>query len=98
VTKLVVKNSGLDEDTVNVIEDVADAAENQADAGRDATLADRVKMAAGDTAGIVGDNVDNQYVSVRLLEGGEGYKQGRGKGRRRGIGNEEDKEKGYALK
>ena len=64
VTKLVAKNSGLDEDTVNVVEGVADAAENQAEAGRDATLADRVKMAAGDTTGIVGDNVDNQYVSV----------------------------------
>ncbi len=64
VTKLVAKNAGVDEDTMDVVEGVADAAENQADAGRDATLADRVKMAGGDTVGIVGDNVDNQYVSV----------------------------------
>lgn len=64
VSKLVLKNSGLDDDTVNVLEGVADAAENQADAGRDASLADRVQMATGDTAGIVGDSVDNTCVSV----------------------------------
>ena len=56
----------MDQDKIDIVEGVADAAENQADAGRDATVADRLKMATGDTAGIVGDNVDNQYVSVRL--------------------------------
>ena len=30
---------------MNAVEGVADAVENQADAGRDATLADRLKMA-----------------------------------------------------
>lgn len=98
---------GVDENVVNIVEGVADAVENQADASRDATLADRLKMAgnslsymyvasyslacmtwyvssscltyylgssiikfcclhhtAGDTAGMVGDNVDNAYVSV----------------------------------
>ena len=35
----------VDEDTANVIEGVADAAQNQAEADRDATLADRLKMA-----------------------------------------------------
>ena len=64
VTKLVIKNSGLDEDTVDVLEGTADVVENQADAGRDATLTDRLKMATGDTAGIIADNVDNPYVSV----------------------------------
>ena len=54
----------MDEDTANIVEGVADAVENQASADRDASLADRLKMAGGDTAGIVGDNVDNQYVAV----------------------------------
>ena len=35
----------VDEDTANVIEGVADAAQNQAEADRDATIADRLKMA-----------------------------------------------------
>ena len=62
---LTVVASGLvDEDTANIVEGVAGAVENQASADRDASLADRLKMAGGDTAGIVGDNVDNQYVSV----------------------------------
>ena len=41
----IVPHTGVDEDVVNVVEGVADAVENQADAGRDATLADRLKMA-----------------------------------------------------
>ena len=45
---------------------MADAAENQASADRDASITDRLKMAGGDTAGMVGDNVDNQYVGVSL--------------------------------
>ena len=35
----------VDEDTANIIEGVADAAQNQAEADRDATIADRLKMA-----------------------------------------------------
>ena len=35
----------VDEDTANVIEGVADAAQNQAEADRDATITDRLKMA-----------------------------------------------------
>ncbi len=54
----------VDEDTANIIEGVADAAENQASADGDASLADRLKMAGGDTAGMVADNVDNPYVAV----------------------------------
>ena len=38
-------HAGVDEDVVNVVEGVADAVENQADADRDATLSDRLKMA-----------------------------------------------------
>lgn len=37
--------AGVDEDVVNIVEGVADAVENQADASRDATIADRLKMA-----------------------------------------------------
>lgn len=54
----------VDEDTANIIEGVADAAENQASADRDASLTDRLKMAGGDAAGMVADNVDNPYVTV----------------------------------
>ena len=50
-----------------MVDGVTDAVENQADAGRDATLGDRIKMAAGDSAGLVSDNVDNPYVSVIIL-------------------------------
>ena len=80
VSKLVIKNSGLDDDTANALEGVTDAAENQAEAGRDASLTDRVKMATGDTAGIVGDNVDNPYVSVSVRYGRRGGGGGRGGG------------------
>ena len=52
---------------MEVVDGVADAVENQAEAGRDATIADRFKMAAGDSAGMVSDNVDNPYVSVRAV-------------------------------
>ena len=38
-------NTGVDEDVVKVVEGVADAVENQAEAGRDATMTDRLKMA-----------------------------------------------------
>lgn len=42
-----VKDSGVvDEDTANVISAVADAAENQVEAGRDASVTDRIKMAS----------------------------------------------------
>ena len=45
ITKIVVKNSGLvDEETADIISGVADAAENQAEAGRDATITDRLKI------------------------------------------------------
>lgn len=54
----------VDADTVELVDGITDAVENQAEAGRDASLADRAKMAAGDTAGVVGDNVDNTYVST----------------------------------
>ena len=36
----------MDEETAGVIGSVADAAEKQADAGRDASFTDRVKMAS----------------------------------------------------
>lgn len=46
VTKLVVKQSGLvDEETAEIVGGVADAVQNQAEAGRDASIADRLKMA-----------------------------------------------------
>ena len=54
----------VDEDTANIVEGVADAAENQASADRDATLTDRLKMAGGDAAGMVADNVDDPYITV----------------------------------
>ena len=54
----------MDEDTVNIVGGVADAANNQAEAGTDASIADRVKMAGGDGAGMVADNVDDPYISV----------------------------------
>lgn len=45
ITKIVAKNSGLvDDETADIISAVADAAENQAEAGRDATITDRLKM------------------------------------------------------
>lgn len=46
LAKKFVKDSGLvDEDTANIIEGVADGVEHQAEAGRDASLTDRAKMA-----------------------------------------------------
>ena len=46
ITKKVVKDSGLvDEETAGAIGSVADAVENQAEAGRDASVTDRLKMA-----------------------------------------------------
>lgn len=56
----------VDENTASIIEGAADAAENQASADRDASITDRLKMAGGDAAGMVGDNVDNEYVGVSL--------------------------------
>ena len=38
-------NTGVDENVANVVEGAADAVENQANADRDATLSDRLKMA-----------------------------------------------------
>ena len=43
-TTILYNPAGVDEDVVNVVEGVADAVENQADADRDATLTDRLKM------------------------------------------------------
>ena len=44
--KKAVKESGVvDADTANTVCSVADAAENQAEAGRDASVTDRLKMA-----------------------------------------------------
>lgn len=37
--------TGVDEDVVNAVEDVADAVDKQAEAGRDASFSDRLKMA-----------------------------------------------------
>lgn len=46
ITKKAVSESGLvDEDIVEIVGSVADAVENQAEAGRDATITDRLKMA-----------------------------------------------------
>ena len=46
LSKKVIKDTGLvDEETAGAISSVADAAENQAEAGRDATITDRLKMA-----------------------------------------------------
>ena len=42
---VVITHAGVDEDAVNIVEGVADAVENQANADRDATLSDRLKMA-----------------------------------------------------
>ncbi|KAL5481861.1 hypothetical protein EMCRGX_G022121 [Ephydatia muelleri] len=65
ITKIVAKNSGLvDDETADIISAVADAAENQAEAGRDATITDRLKMGGADAAGMVSDNVDNDAVNV----------------------------------
>ena len=64
VSKLIIKNAPIDENAAKIAEGAIDAAENQAEAGRDATLSDRLKMAGGDAVGIVGDNVGNQYISV----------------------------------
>lgn len=45
ITKIVAKNSGLvDDQTADIISGVADAAEKQAEADRDATISDRLKM------------------------------------------------------
>ena len=63
VTKLVVKQSGLvDEETAEIVGGVADAVQNQAEAGRDASIADRLKMAGW-------------YIGVRVSFGrrGEGF-------------------------
>lgn len=54
----------VDHNTIKLVDRVADAVENQADAGRDATLLDRAKTFAGDSAGLVSEAVDNPYVSV----------------------------------
>ena len=35
----------MDEDVVKLVEGIADAVENQVEAGRDATMTDRLKMA-----------------------------------------------------
>ncbi|XP_019858958.1 PREDICTED: uncharacterized protein LOC109587164 [Amphimedon queenslandica] len=65
IVKKFVKDSGLvDEQTANIIEGAADAVQDQAEADHNTSLADRAKMAVGDGAGIIGDNVDNQYVSA----------------------------------
>ncbi len=45
-SKAALKNSGIvDDDTANLIGGAVDMVENQAEAGRDATVADRLKMA-----------------------------------------------------
>ncbi len=54
----------MDEDTVNIVGGVADAANNQAEAGTDASITDRVKMASGDGAGMVSNITDDPYISV----------------------------------
>ena len=55
----------IDYDIVEIVDMVADAVENQADAGRDATFKERLKTFTGDSIGIVSTAVDNPYVSVR---------------------------------
>lgn len=46
LSKKAVQESGLvDEDTADIVSGVADAVENQAEAGRDASVTDRLKMA-----------------------------------------------------
>lgn len=46
IVKKFVKDSGLvDEDTANIVEGVADGVKNQAEADRDASVTDRLKMA-----------------------------------------------------
>ena len=62
--RMAVASGHADAETVERVDAAATAVENQAEAGRDASIGDRVKMAAGDTAGAVSDNVDNPYVSV----------------------------------
>ena len=47
LSKKAVQESGLvDEDTADIVSGVADAVENQAEAGRDASVTDRLKMAS----------------------------------------------------
>ena len=47
VTKKFVKDSGLvDDKTANIVEGVADGVKNQAEADRDASVTDRLKMAS----------------------------------------------------
>ena len=56
--------TGVDENVVKVVEGAADAVENQVDAGRDATLAGRLKM-----AGTYYNNNDleqNQYYDLAM--------------------------------
>ena len=64
IAKLVSKNAPVDPEVAKNVESAADAVEKQADAKEGTSLADRAKMAGGDAAGMVGDNVDNQYVKV----------------------------------
>ena len=61
IVKLVSKNAPVDPEVAKNVESAADAVEKQADAKEGTSLA---KMAGGDAAGMVGDNVDNQYVKV----------------------------------
>ena len=45
IVKKFVKDSGIvDDDTANILEGVADTVEHQAEAGRDTSITDRVKM------------------------------------------------------
>ncbi len=49
-SKSVLKDYGLvDDDTAQLVGGVLDAVENQAEAGRDASIADRLKMAGRDS-------------------------------------------------
>ena len=48
MTRKAIRQSGLDDKTADILDDAVDVAEDQADASRNATVSDRVKMAGND--------------------------------------------------
>eukprot|EP00731_Ephydatia_muelleri_P016371 Em0009g795a len=64
MTRKAIRQSGLDDKTADILDDAVDVVEDQADASRNATVSDRVKMAGSGVAGKVGKNVDNDVVDM----------------------------------
>ena len=68
-TKLIVKESGIvDEETADTIGNVAEAVEKQADADRDASMTDRLKM-AGLLRCASAEGLNFIYLQVEMLQG-----------------------------